>query len=85
MIVKLPKNLDKSESVHYTNMEENKVYRYGELLACETSTGCIIAIDTEDNSVLTFDDCGDFGEWLGDNERAAKGEVTNLQMTLTVG
>lgn len=84
MIVKLPENLTKPDAVYYTQMGANKVYRYGELLVCQNSSGCIIVIDTEDSSVLTFDDCGDFGEWLGDTKRDTKGEVTNLQMTITV-
>lgn len=84
MNVILPKNLNKSDLYHYNELETNKVYQFGELLICEVSTGCIIAVDTSDSTIVTFNDAGDFGEWLGENERASKGELTPFQMCLTI-
>lgn len=84
MNVILPKDLNKTEVTHYSNLITNKVYQFGELLVCETSNDCIIAVDIDDNTILTFNDSDDFGEWLSGNERASKGELTPFQMTLTV-
>lgn len=84
MNVILPKDLNKKELVHYSNLETNKTYQFGELLVCETSNDCIVAIDTDDNTIITFNDADDFGEWLNGNERSSKGELTPYQMTITV-
>lgn len=74
------------ESNTYTahDLQEGDVYRFGSYLVSELSSGCIIALDTDDNQIVTFDDSGDFDEWLDNNDHPNRGELTPLAFELNV-
>ena len=84
MNILLPKMLNKASLIEYSDLEFGKVYLFGHYLASETTSGCIIAIDTNDNGVLTFNDSNEFGEWLSDNGHTMYGELTEYQMQITI-
>lgn len=84
MKVTLPTVLDEKAFISPDEMELDKVYSFSYILAAKTNTGCIIAVDTRDNDVLTFDDYHDFREWLEDNNLSVAGELTPYQMQIII-
>ncbi|WJZ69674.1 hypothetical protein YZUL1_24 [Citrobacter phage YZU-L1] len=84
MNIVLPKTLDKKQYITPDDMECGKVYQFDYTLASPTNTGCIIAVDTRDNDVLTFNDYSDFMEWLDDQSTTNNGELTPYQLTIAI-
>lgn len=84
MNIVLPKTLDKKQYTNPDDMECGKVYQFDYMLAAPTNTGCIIAVDTRDNDVLTFNDYSDFMEWLDDQSVTNNGELTPYQLTVAI-
>lgn len=84
MNIVLPKTLDLKSYVSPDDMECGKVYQFDYMLASPTNTGCVIAIDTRDNDVTTFDDYCDFEEWLSQNDLTNNGELTPYQLTIAI-
>ena len=84
MKVTLPKTLDEKTFISPDEMESDKVYSFGPILAAKTNTDGIITVDSRDNDVLTFDDYDNFYEWLSDNNLPVAGELTPYQMQIII-
>lgn len=84
MNIVLPKTLDKKQYITPDDMECGRVYQFDYMLASPTNTGCIIAVDTRDNDVLTFNDYSCFMEWLDDQSITNNGELTPYQLTIAI-
>lgn len=84
MNISLPKTLNKTNLIDPGDLETGKVYQFGHFLASETSSACIIVIDSSDNDVFTFNNAFEFGEWLEDNDHHVKGELTPYSFSITI-
>lgn len=84
MKVILPKMLDEKTFISPDEMESDKVYSFGPILAAKTNTDGIITVDSRDNEIIPFDDDDAFYEWLSDNNLPVAGEITPYQMQLII-
>lgn len=84
MKVTLPKTLDEKAFISPDEMESDKVYSFGPILAAKTNTDGIITVDYRDNDIVPFDDDDAFYEWLNDNNLPVNGELTPYQMQIII-
>lgn len=74
----------KSTTFTAHEMETGNVYDYSGALAQSLESGCIIVYDTNDETLVTFDDAYDLEEWLADNGYTKHGTLTDLKMSLVI-
>lgn len=84
MEVTLPNKLDKSAVVSACDMDGGKVYRFQNLLVSVTPCDGIIAVDTDDHDIMTFNNHSDFIEFLNDQDIPDAGEVTPFTMRVVI-
>lgn len=84
MKVTLPKTLDEKVFISPDEMESDKVYSFGPILAAKTNTDGIISVDSRDNDIVAFDSPSDFYYWLSDNDLPTSGELTPYQMQIII-
>lgn len=65
-------------------IESGDVYDYSGALVQKLESGCFIVYDTNDETLVTFDDSYDLDEWLSDNGYATRGLATYLRMKLVI-
>lgn len=65
-------------------IESGDVYDFSGALAQKLESGCFIVYDTNDETLVTFDDNYDLDEWLNDNGYATRGVATDLKMKLVI-
>ena len=82
MKIEISGKIKKPDTIQPHDMEGERVYQFGSILAVETAIGEVIAADTDDKQVNVFDNAGDFDEWLCDNDLQRYGIETDLELVL---